>query len=80
MVRAEDLDNIMRLLRDIRMAVDFRERLKMTGGVADLVVFGTGERIFTRLSPDDIAAIDNKINQMINELVNRVNKLKSEGT
>ena len=72
----EDLEDLMRLSRDVRMALDFRNRLDETGGVVDLVTFGTGESVFTTLSATDLAQVDSKIGKMIGALKAKAAELK----
>jgi len=74
--KIRNLDDLLRLASDVRMALDFRDRLEETGGVVDLVVFATGERVFTKLSPEDLKAIDARITAMIDDLVVKAGKLK----
>jgi len=74
--KIEKLEDLLRLARDVRMALDFRYRLEETGGVVDLVVFATGERVFTKLSPEDLEAIDTRIIKMIDDLIAKAGTLK----
>lgn len=72
----ERLEDLMRLATDIRMALDFMDRLDETGGVVDLVAFGDGESVFTTLSQADLAQIDTRISRMLGELVAKANRLR----
>ena len=76
----EKLDSLMRLARDIRIALDFRSRLDETDGVVDLLVFGDGQSVFTRLSTADLAAVDARVSKMVGDLVAKANQLKELAT
>jgi len=73
--KIDKLDDLLRLASDLRRVLDFRNRVEETGGVVDLVVFATGERVFTRLSSEDLATIDTRIAKMIDDLITKANKL-----
>jgi len=73
--KIEMINDLLRLASDIRMALDFRYRLEETEGVVDLVVFATGERVFTKLSEADLQAIDKMISEMISNLVAKATTL-----
>jgi len=73
--KIEMINDLLRLASDIRMALDFRYRLEETEGVVDLVVFATGERVFTKLSEADLQAIDKMISKMISNLVAKATTL-----
>jgi len=74
--KVEKLEDLLRLARDINAILRFRLYLEETGGVVDLIVFATGERIFTKLSPEEIDAIDKRIAEMIEGLIAKALKLK----
>ena len=76
----EKLDSLMRLARDIRIALDFRSRLDETDGVVDLLVFGDGQSVFTRLSTADLAAVDARVSKMVGDLVAKADQLKELAT
>jgi len=74
----EELDSLLRVARDLRMTLDLRQRLEEVGGVVDLAVLETEERISTKLSEADMEAIDRRIEAMINNLVTKAIRLKGE--
>ena len=74
----ESLDDLMRLANDIRIALNFKDKLEESNGVADLLRFGSGESIFTKLSTNDLMAIDVKIAKFVNEFKARASELKYE--
>jgi len=72
----EKLEDLLRLGRDLHLVLSFRLRLEETEGIADLIILSTDERIFTKLTAEDINAIDAKITEMIEALKEKALKLK----
>ncbi len=68
----EELDDIERLIRDVRIALDFRETLDADNGRIDLVRWGSGKSVFVTMSPEDIAAVDSEIEDMSARLKSKV--------
>lgn len=68
----EKLDNISRIIMDIRMASDFLEMVTQEKGVVNLVMFGTGEAIFTKITDAEKTQINTKITALIEELKTKV--------
>jgi len=74
--KIENLNDLLRLARDIRIALDFKLRVLEAEGIVDLIIFSTEERIFTKLTAEDIDVIDERIAEMIENLIGKAVKLK----
>lgn len=71
----EELDDIMRLVSDIQMTLNFREEVASRDGVVDLLRLRNGESIYTKLEPSDIESVDTKIDVMMSAVRKRVSSI-----
>jgi len=74
----EDLDDLVRLASDIKLSLGFRDRLEATNGFVDLIVFGNGESVFTKLSDIDIKMLEEKISKLSKELLNKTKRFNQK--
>jgi len=73
--KIKKLDDLIRLAGDTHLALALRERLEETEGVVDLIVFTTHQRISTKLTQAELKAIDDKISELIADLIAKANAL-----
>ena len=72
----EQLDEITRIIQDIRMAQDFKEALENNDNKISMVNFGNGESIFTTLEANVKDQIDDKIAALTEQLKEKVAAIK----
>ena len=72
---AEQLDEIERLIRDLRIALDFQQTLESNHGMVELMRWGSGRTIDVMVPPEHMYEIDREIEEIANQLRNRVAEL-----
>ncbi len=72
----EKLDEIVRIINDIRIAQDFKEDLANNNNKVNMVNFGSGESVFTTLDPKVKEQIDEKIVAFLKQLKTKVVELE----
>ncbi len=72
----EKLDEIVRIINDIRVAQDFKEDLITNNNKVRMVNFGNGESISTILDNNVIGQIDVKIIALVKQLKAKVAEIK----
>ncbi|KKK68333.1 hypothetical protein LCGC14_2945120 [marine sediment metagenome] len=72
----ENLDEIFRIINDIRVAQDFKDDLVANKNKVNIVSFGNGESVFTTLDSKVVDQMDVKIAALVQQLKTKVDELK----
>ncbi len=72
----EQLDEIFRIIDDIRVAQDFKDDLAANKNKVSMVRFGNGESVFTTLDSKVVDQMDAKIAALVQQLKTKADELK----